>query len=151
MDDAAPLPASDESAPDPNRFVRARLARQGEIAEDYVELIAELIDRQGEARAADIARILGVTHVTVVKTIARLARDGLVTSRPYRAIFLTTSGRELAERTRARHEIVWRFLVALGIDPHIAQQDAEGMEHHVSQTTLDAFARATASIRGCLE
>ena len=127
-----------------NRYARARVARQSEVAEDYVELIADLIDAQGEARAADIARVLGVTHVTVAKTIARLARDGLVTSRPYRAVFLTPAGRDLAARTKLRHEIVWRFLVAIGVDPIVAHQDAEGMEHHASKATLDMFARMTA-------
>ncbi len=126
-----------------NRFSRARDARQGEIAEDYVELIAELIARGGEARAADIARSLGVSHVTVLKTIARLARDGLVTTLPYRAIFLTAAGEALAARTRERHQIVARFLLAIGVDPQAADADAEGMEHHASEQTLRAFERLT--------
>lgn len=60
-----------------------------EMAEDYVELIADLIDAPGEARAADIARRLGVPHPAVVKAIGRLQKDGLVESLPYRSIFLT--------------------------------------------------------------
>ncbi|MBV9783839.1 MAG: manganese-binding transcriptional regulator MntR [Acidisphaera sp.] len=127
----------------PNRFMRARDDRQAETAEDYVELIAELIRRNGQARAADVARSLGVTHVTVLKTVARLARDGLVTSEPYRAIFLTERGRALAEHSRTRHQIVARFLLAIGVDAETAHADAEGMEHHASQETLRAFERLT--------
>ena len=141
--------AAGPAGPDPhpvNRFARVRTARQAEVAEDYVELIADLTRQHGEARAADIARALGVTHVTVVKTIARLARDGLVTSKPYRAVFLTESGRLLADRAKKRHEIVWRFLVAIGVDPKVAHEDAEGMEHHASHATLEAFARVTRAI-----
>ena len=57
----------------------------------------------------DLARRLGVTHVTVARTIQRLQRDGLVTSLPYRSIFLTASGSKLSEESRTRHEIVVEF------------------------------------------
>ncbi len=128
-------------------FRRTRRARKTEIAEDYVELIAELIDTEGEARAADIARRLGVSHVTVVKTIARLQRGGLVVSKPYRAIFLSDEGRRLAEWSKRRHEIVVKFLVAIGVSTESAHADAEGIEHHVSAETLAAFERLIQSQR----
>jgi DtxR family manganese transport transcriptional regulator len=120
---------------------RTRRANLTELTEDYVEVIADLIDTTGEARAADIARRFGVTHVTVVKTISRLARAGLVTARPYRSIFLTKRGRTLAEESRHRHHIVLHFLQTLGVRPEVAQADAEGIEHHVSAETLAAFER----------
>lgn len=118
---------------------RTRKAHLSEIAEDYVEVIADLIDTNGEARAVDIAKRLGVTHVTVVKTIARLAREELVSTKPYRSIFLTESGRRLAEQARHRHRIVVRFLKSLGVSDAVANADAEGIEHHVSAETLQAF------------
>jgi DtxR family manganese transport transcriptional regulator len=113
------------------------------VAEDYVEVIADLIDDYGEARVADIAERLGVTHVTVTKTIGRLKRDGLVTRRPYRSIFLTAAGRQVARKARRRHQIVLRLLRSLGVSERTAQADAEGIEHHVSDETLSAMARAT--------
>jgi DtxR family manganese transport transcriptional regulator len=122
---------------------RTRSANDAETAQDYLEVIADLIDAVGEARAVDIARRLGVTHVTVVKTVGRLQRNGLVTSRPYRSIFLTDSGRQVAEDARRRHEIVREFLVALGVAPTTAEADAEGMEHHVSEETLNVFTKFT--------
>ena len=118
-----------------------RRAHAQERAQDYVEAIAELIDSQGEARATDIARSLGVTHVTVIRTVQRLQRDGLVHTRPYRSIFLTDAGRRLAVRAKARHETVVAFLEALGVPPATARRDAEGIEHHVSPETLAAFER----------
>lgn len=124
-----------------NRYDRTRDDHAGEIAADYVELIADLIAQQGEARAVDIAKRLGVSHVTVGKTIQRLQREGLVTSLPYRSIFLTDAGRELAERTRTKHIIVLEFLKAIGVPHDIADADAEGIEHHVSEATLSAMAR----------
>src|SRR4051812_41385981 len=103
-----------------------------EIAEDYVEAIADLMAEYGEARVVDLAKLLGVTHVTVNRTIARLQSAGYVTSQPYRAIFLTDSGRELAATCKSRHETVVAFLRSLGIPERVAEMDAEGIEHHVS-------------------
>ncbi|WP_240476604.1 manganese-binding transcriptional regulator MntR [Geminicoccus roseus] len=122
-------------------FARVRQAHQSEIAEDYVEMIAELIALHGEARAADLAERFGVAPPTVVRTVQRLIRDGLVTSAPYRAIFLTERGEALAARSRERHQLVRDFLVALGVDPRAADADAEGIEHHVGEETLAAFRR----------
>jgi len=118
-----------------------RFAHSRERAEDYVEAIAELIASCGEARTTDIAQTLGVSHVTVVRTVQRLKREGLVSSKPYRSIFLTQSGRRLAVRAKARHEKVVAFLEALGVSPAAAREDAEGIEHHVSGETLAAFER----------
>jgi DtxR family manganese transport transcriptional regulator len=120
-----------------------RSAHDTERSQDYVEVIADLIDGVGEARAIEIARRLGVTHVTVTKAIAKLQRDGFVTTRPYRSIFLTDQGRKLAVEMRRRHAIVLEFLVALGVKPAIAAIDSEGIEHHVSDETLNIFARFT--------
>jgi len=127
-----------------NRFRRTRDDHAAETAADYVELIHDLIEERGEARAADIATELGVSHVTVTKTVQRLMRDGLVTSRPYRSIFLTEEGQALAERMREKHRIVIDFLLALGIARETAEVDAEGIEHHVSDETLAAMARFVA-------
>ena len=120
---------------------RARQDHASELAEDYVELIGDLIRETGEARAVDIAARLGVTHVTVANTVNRLKRSGLVTSQPYRAIFLTAKGRRLAAQARQRHMLVLDFLLALGVAPTEAELDAEGIEHHLSPATLRAMKR----------
>lgn len=122
-------------------FERVRQAHQREVAEDYVELIADLIDVTGEARAVDLAERLGVTNATVNNALNRLAREGLVTRQRYRSIFLTDSGRALAEAARERHRLVRDFLVNLGVDPETAEIDAEGIEHHTSEKTLAALRR----------
>jgi DtxR family manganese transport transcriptional regulator len=122
-------------------FERARQAHQREVAEDYVELIADLIDVTGEARAVDLAERLGVTNATVNNALNRLTREGLVTRQRYRSIFLTDTGRALAETARERHRLVRDFLVSLGVDPETAEIDAEGIEHHTSEKTLAALRR----------
>lgn len=118
-------------------FHAVREAHQVELAEDYVELIADLIADTGEARPVDIAARMGVTAPSVAKTLDRLARDGLVRRAKYRSVFLTDKGAALAEECRARHNIVLRFLIQLGLDLETAEKDAEGIEHHVSPRTLD--------------
>ena len=130
-----------QEATQARRFGRARQAQSAAVMEDYAELIADLLGTCGEARPTDIARRLGVSHVTVVKAISRLKREGLATARPYRGVFLTEAGEALAARVRARHRLVVDLLLAVGVSREDAENDAEGIEHHVSPATLEAFAR----------
>lgn len=131
------LPAEGTQA---RRFGKTRSALSTALLEDYAELIADLMASAGEARPTDIARRLGVSHATAIKTIARLKRAGLATARPYRGVFLTEKGQALASRVRSRHRVVVDLLCALGVPTEAAEADAEGIEHHVSETTLKAFA-----------
>jgi DtxR family manganese transport transcriptional regulator len=120
-------------------FRRARKDHSTETAADYVELISDLINEAGEARRVDLASRMGVSHVTVTKTIQRLALEGYVDTKPYRGLFLTEKGNRLADESRLRHELVVGLLTRLGVSPECAEQDAEGMEHHVSEETLRAI------------
>ncbi len=130
------LPAEPTQA---SRFGKARTAQSGALMEDYVELIDDLLRSGGEARPTDIARRLGVSHPTAIKTIGRLKREGLAIAKPYRGVFLTENGERLAERVRLRHRVVVDLLLAVGVPSEAAEQDAEGIEHHVSDATLAAF------------
>ena len=122
-----------------DKFKKLRVAHHREKAEDYVEMVEELVQEQGEARLTDVAERFGVSIVTAHKIIARLQRESLITTKPYRALFLTPKGMKLAEKSRARHKIVYEFLRTLGVPDTIAQIDAEGIEHHVSPETLSIF------------
>jgi DtxR family manganese transport transcriptional regulator len=132
------LPAEPTQA---GRFGKTRSAQSSALLEDYVELIADLLAINGEARPIDIARRLGVSHPTAVKSINRLKREGLATAKPYRGVFLTEAGQALAGRVRSRHRIVVDLLTALGVPQEVAEADAEGIEHYVSDITLGAFSR----------
>ncbi len=133
-----PLPTEPTQA---RRFGKARSAQSTALLEDYVELISDLLGEGGEARPTDIARRIGVSHPTAIKSISRLKREGLAVAKPYRGVFLTEAGEQLAERVRARHRLVVDLLIAVGVPSEAAEQDAEGIEHHVSDTTLRAFGR----------
>lgn len=136
--DPAAMPTEPTQA---KRFERTRTARSAAVLEDYAELIADLLANGGEARATDMARRLGVSHATAIKSIGRLKREGLAVARPYRGVFLTDAGHALAERVRARHRLMVDVLVAIGVPIEAAESDAEGMEHYVSEATLAAFER----------
>jgi len=127
----------------PDRFARVRAAHAAELTEDYVEAIGDLIALNGKARVVDLARRFGVSHVTVSRTIGRLQRDGYVVTSPYRPVELTDSGRALAATSRARHAVVLKFLLGIGVPPRAAEIDAEGVEHHVSEATLELFKKRT--------
>jgi DtxR family manganese transport transcriptional regulator len=129
---APPPPAAD-------RFRRTRAAHASERTEDYVEAIAQLEQEQGEARVGELARMMGVSHVTVSRLVTRLAKDGLVDARPYRPMTLTRNGRQLAAQMAERHRVVLAFLRWLGVPERHAQLDAEGIEHHVSEATISAM------------
>jgi DtxR family manganese transport transcriptional regulator len=132
-------PAVRPSSQQAESLRRTRRDRASEIAQDYVEAIADLSVSVGEARVTDLARRLGVTHVTVNRTLSRLQKAGYVHTKPYRAIFLTDAGHRLAEECKRRHETVVAFLHSLGVSSQVAEMDAEGIEHHVSPETLAAF------------
>jgi DtxR family manganese transport transcriptional regulator len=134
-------PKTPAPVPQAETFRRSRRDRATETAQDYVEAIADLAAAVGEARVVDLARRLGVTHVTVNRTLARLQQAGYVNTKPYRAIFLTNAGHRLAGECKRRHETVVAFLRSLGVPEKAAEMDAEGIEHHVSPETLAVFER----------
>lgn len=117
-------------------FSRIRQAHQTETTEDYVELIADLIETNQEARLSDLAERFGVSHPTVSKVLGRLKEEGYIETQPYRAIFLTKKGRALAKKCKERHEIIRNFLIKLGVSEETAEYDSEGIEHHISAETL---------------
>ena len=117
-------------------FKKVRDAHKTENTEDYLEIIADLLNTKGEARIVDIANKLDIAQATANKTIQRLQNQGFVKKEPYRSIFLTLKGQEVASVSKKRHIIVLTFLQNLRLDARTAEADAEGIEHHVSDKTL---------------
>ena len=122
-------------------FIRVRKAHKTENAEDYLELIADLHNKNGEARIVDIAIKLGIAQATANKTIQRLQSQGYIKREPYRSLFLTLKGQKIASYSKKRHNIVYKFLLNLGLDSKTAEVDSEGIEHHVSKKTLRKMER----------
>jgi DtxR family transcriptional regulator, manganese transport regulator len=134
--------------PAANRFRRTRAAHRDETAEDYLEAVDQICRDAGQARVRDLAQTMGVSHVTVTRIVARLVKEGYLTTEPYRPIALTPKGRRIAGKIRERHEVVLSFLKLLGVPADQAEIDAEGIEHHVSQATIRAMKRALQQMAG---
>jgi DtxR family manganese transport transcriptional regulator len=117
-------------------FKRVRSAHRTENTEDYLELIGDLLNKNGEARIVDIAQKLDIAQATANKTIKRLLLQGYIKKQPYRSIFLTLKGQLIASKSKKKHKIVFEFLKNLGVDSLTASADSEGIEHHVSEKTL---------------
>ncbi len=136
------MPVSGKSAKGSERalhFKKARTIRLYETAEDYTELIADLIKTHKEARVCDIARQMGISHVSVLKTLNKLIRDGYVKKDAHKLITLTLKGKKMAAFSKKRHLILSEFLLKLGVPEHVVATDVEGIEHHISATTLTAI------------
>ncbi|TWU46056.1 Transcriptional regulator MntR [Novipirellula aureliae] len=111
-----------------------------------MEAVADILIDKDECRVVDLAAFFGVSHVTVTRIVARLVGEGLLETQPYRPICLTAKGQRLAVESRRRHQIVHDFLLAIGVDDATAAHDAEGIEHHVSPTTLSKLEKLTADL-----
>ncbi len=122
-----------------NDFERIRSDHRSEITEDYLEAIAEFEQQNGQCRGAELANHFSVSHATVTQTINRLKDAGLVRSEPYGPVSLTSKGKKVAQLSKERHEVVLAFLLSLGVPEDVAATDAEGIEHHVSEATLECF------------
>jgi len=117
-----------------------REARRSALAEDYVRVVTDLsASRGGRVRAVDLIGRLGVAQPTVAKVLARLRREGLISSEARAELRLTQRGQALALAAKKRHQIVLGFLLSLGVPQEVAERDAEGIEHHVSEATVSAL------------
>jgi len=115
--------------------------------EDYLERILELINSKGYARVIDIATGLKISQASVTNMVQRLDAEGLLKYEKYRGLILTAAGKKLARRIAQRHKLLTEFLRLLGLDDRVIHQDVEGMEHHVSPSTLRAIAALTRQLQ----
>lgn len=104
--------------------------------EDYLEIISELVDLKGYATTLDISRYMHVSAPSVTKMLQRLDENGFLEYEKYHGINLTKKGIQLAETVRQKHGIVLEFFEILGIGYETANQDAEGVEHHLNPKTI---------------
>jgi len=109
-------------------------------AEDYLERIHELIERKGYARVVDIASSLKVRQASVTSMVQKLARGGFVKYEKYRGLLLTDKGRAVARKIQNRHATLSRFFSLFNLDAETQRHDIEGIEHHLSPSTLETLA-----------
>jgi DtxR family Mn-dependent transcriptional regulator len=108
-------------------------------AEDYLEMMLMLKEKQGYIRSIDIAEGLGVKKPSVSYATKRLKENGYITMDAENLITLTQSGMEIASRMYERHKLLTEFLVALGVDEETARTDACKIEHDLSEKSFKAI------------
>lgn len=111
-----------------------------QTAEDYLERIHELIEEKGYARVVDIASSLEVKQASVTSMVQKLAELGYLNYEKYRGLVLTEKGLAVACKIQKRHETLARFFSLFGLDARTQQHDIEGIEHHLSQDTVEVLA-----------
>ena len=104
--------------------------------EDYLEIIGELVELKGYATTLDISRYMNVSAPSVTKMLQRLDENGFLEYEKYHGINLTDKGIQVAEGIRQKHGILLEFFEILGVGYETANQDAEGIEHHLNPKTI---------------
>ncbi|HEY8496737.1 MAG TPA: transcriptional regulator MntR [Limnochordales bacterium] len=107
--------------------------------EDYLERIYELVEEKGYARVSDIASSLDVQPSSVTRMLQRLDDQEFLVYEKYRGLVLTAKGQELGRRIKERHQLLEDFLRLLGVNEEDVQRDVEGIEHHLSPSTVTAI------------
>ena len=113
----------------------------GKSAEDYLESMIILKEKNGYVRSIDIAGFLGVTKPSVSNAMKRLREEGYIEMDKTGFITVTAKGMAIADKIYTRHKKLTDFFVALGVDPDIAEDDACKIEHDLSDETFDAICR----------
>ena len=110
--------------------------RSSSRMEDYLEIISELVELKGYATTLDISRYMNVSAPSVTKMLQRLDEGGFLEYEKYHGINLTEKGTQIAEGIRQNHGILLEFFEILGIGYDTANQDTEGIEHHLNPKTI---------------
>jgi Mn-dependent DtxR family transcriptional regulator len=126
---------------------KSLVSRNSAAVEDYLERILQLMNSKGYARVVDIAASLKISQASVTNMVQRLDADGLLKYEKYRGLVLTPTGKAVARNITRRHELLSDFLKLLGLDEQVIYRDVEGMEHHISPSTLRAIAALTERLK----
>lgn len=113
----------------------------GRSAEDYLEAILMIHERQGYVRSTDVAEQLGISKPSVSNATKRLRESEYLTTDPAGMLVLTASGMEIASQIYARHRALTNFFIRIGVRPEQAREDACKIEHDISQETFEALCR----------
>ena len=105
--------------------------------EDYLKAIFVLSKKIGEVHSVDVARYLGITKPSVSQAVSVLKKEGYLFMDSKRVLHLTEMGEEIAEKVYERHCFFTSYLVSLGVDPQIAEEDACRMEHAISEESFE--------------
>lgn len=107
-----------------------------ESAEDYLEAILMITERNGVAHSVDIAEQKGYSKASVSIAMKKLRENGYISMDKDGSLHLLKSGRKIAERIYLRHKTLTSLFTKLGVDPSTAAEDACKVEHDLSEETF---------------
>ena len=110
-----------------------------ESAENYLETILILKNKNGAVRSIDIANELGFSKPSVSVAMKNLRENGYIEVDPSGYITLLDSGRQIAEKIYERHTTLSKGLGSLGVDAKTAAEDACRIEHIISSESFEAL------------
>jgi Mn-dependent DtxR family transcriptional regulator len=110
-----------------------------ESAEDYLEAILRVKEKQNYVRSVDVAKIMNVSKPSVTYATKRLRENGYITTDDNGMILFTKSGEKLAEETWTRHKTLAKLFMQLGVKEKQALEDACKVEHDLSEETFKAI------------
>lgn len=113
--------------------------KTNESAENYLETILILSKNHPVVRSVDVATELGFKKSSVSVAMKHLRENNHITVTKEGFIYLTDSGRAIAEMIYERHELLTSWLVRLGVDASIASEDACRIEHVISKESFEAI------------
>ena len=113
-----------------------RIQESGEM---YLETILRLSQTSGHVRAIDVGEEMGYSKPSVSRAMSLLKEGGYIVIDRDGGITLTDVGLELAEKIYARHTLLTKFLISLGVDEATASEDACKMEHSISDISFEAI------------
>ena len=110
-----------------------------ESVEDYLEAILRLKQANGMVRSIDVVHLLNYTKPSISRAMSRLRENGYITMDKEGWLELTDAGRAIAEQVYERHRLLTQWLIALGVDPQVARDDACKVEHDISDQTFNCI------------
>ena len=121
----------------------------GKSAEDYLESMLILKEKNGYVRSVDISELLGVTKPSVSNAMKRLREEGYIEMNRSGFITVTDKGMEIADKIYTRHKKLKDYFIALGVDPDVAEDDACKIEHDISDQTFEALCNCIEHCKKC--
>lgn len=104
--------------------------------EDYVELVYIIQNKKEKVHTSDIASAFNINPASVTEIFQKLSNEGYINYEKYNGVTLTEKGKKIAMNTKKKHETLKNFLILLGVDEKIADEDACKIEHNIDQKTM---------------
>lgn len=117
--------------------------------EDYVELVYDLEKEKKIVHTNDVAKKLGINPASVTEIFQKLSDEGFINYEKYGGACLTEKGKKVAIKIKEKHDVIMEFLILLGVDKEIAEQDACEMEHFLHRETMDTVIKFVEVVKKC--